>query len=64
MGYLIIKLHPTGRVERSERARSWREREQLIAFSLWLQPGFAALDVAARLWRELERDRLEAGRPR
>ena len=53
MGYIVIKLFPNGRVERSERARTWHEREELIAYSLYLQPGFAALDVAAHVWRDL-----------
>jgi hypothetical protein len=55
MAHLLIKLYPNGRVERLERCKSWIEREELIAFSLWLQPGLAALDVAARLWCDLER---------
>jgi len=54
MGHILIKLYPSGRIERLERSRNWRDRERLIAFSLWLQPGLAALDVAARLWRDLE----------
>ena len=35
------------------RAKSWKEREQLLAYGLYLQPGLAALDVAARIWRDL-----------
>jgi hypothetical protein len=53
MGYIVVKLFPNGRVERSEKARNWREREELIAYSLYLQPGLAALDVAAHVWRDL-----------
>jgi hypothetical protein len=53
MGYIIVKLFPNGRVERSEKANSWRERQELIAYALYLQPGLAALDVAAHVWRDL-----------
>ncbi|MBI4313083.1 MAG: hypothetical protein HY681_15100 [Chloroflexi bacterium] len=53
MGHIIIRLYPSGRVERSEKATTWREREELLAFALYLQPGLAALDVSARIWRDL-----------
>ena len=62
MAHLLIKVHPDGRVERLERCRSWREREELIALAVWIQPGLAALDVAARLWNELEKDKRERER--
>ena len=52
-GYIVIKLYPDGRVERSEKAESWREREELIAYSLFLQPALAAIDTTARIWRDL-----------
>jgi hypothetical protein len=51
--HIILKLFPDGRVEQSLRARTWKEREKLLAFGLYLQPGLAALDVAVRLWRDL-----------
>lgn len=53
MGHIVLRLYPDGRVERSEIARSWRERRELLSFALFLQPGFAALDVAAHVWRDL-----------
>jgi len=53
MGHIVLKVYPDGRVERSEIARSWRERRELLGFALFLQPGFAALDVAAHVWRDL-----------
>ncbi len=53
MGHIILRIYPDGRVERSERARSWLERQELLSYALFLQPGFAALDVAARVWRDL-----------
>lgn len=53
MGYIVLKVYPDGRVERSEIARSWRERRELLGFALFLQPGLAALDVAAHVWRDL-----------
>jgi hypothetical protein len=53
MGHIVLKLFPDGRVEQSVRARSWKERELLLAFGLHLQPGLAALDVAAHIWRDL-----------
>ena len=55
MGYIIVKLFPDGRVERSDRASTWRERQELLTFSLFLQPGLAALDVSALLWRDLHK---------
>jgi hypothetical protein len=65
MAHLILKLFPDGRIERLEHANTWLEREELIAYALYLQPGLAALDVAASLWRELgqERQRTGASRP-
>jgi hypothetical protein len=57
MGHIILKLFPDGRVEQSLRAKTWKERERLLAYGLYLQPGLAALDVAARLWRDLAVDR-------
>lgn len=56
MGYIVLKLSRDGSIERGETARTWREREELLAFALFLQPGFAALDVAAKLWRDLRQD--------
>jgi hypothetical protein len=53
MGHILLKLFPDGRVEQTLRARSWKEREQLLAYGMYLQPGLAALDVAAHLWRDL-----------
>ena len=53
MGHIVLKLFPDGRVEQSVHAKTWKEREQLLAFGLHLQPGLAALDVSARLWKEL-----------
>jgi len=53
MGHIILKVFPDGRVEQSLRARTWKEREELLAYGLYLQPGLAALDVSARLWRDL-----------
>jgi hypothetical protein len=53
VGHIVLKLFPDGRVEQLVRARTWKEREELLAFGLYLQPGLAALDVAARLWRDL-----------
>lgn len=53
MGHINLKLFPDGRVEQSVHAKTWKEREQLLAFGLHLQPGLAALDVSARLWREI-----------
>ena len=55
MGHILLRVYPDGRVERSESVRCWREREELIAFALYLQPGLAALDVAAGVWRGLRR---------
>ncbi len=52
MGHFILRLFPDGRVEQSVHARTWKEREELIAFGLYLQPGLAALDVSARVWRD------------
>jgi len=56
MGHIVLKVYPDGHVERSEIARSWRERRELLSFALFLQPGFAALDVAAHVWRDLHHD--------
>ena len=53
MGHIIIRLFPDGRVERTEHASSWRERKELLAYALFLQPGLAALDVSAKVWRDL-----------
>ena len=53
MGHIILKLFPDGRIHQSVRASTWKEREELIAYGLYLQPGLAALDVAASLWRDL-----------
>jgi hypothetical protein len=53
MGHIVLRIYPDGRVERSESARSWRERRELLGFALFLQPGLAALDVSARLWQDL-----------
>ena len=53
MAHIILKLLLDGKIEQSLHASSWKEREQLLAYGLYLQPGFAALDVAARLWRDL-----------
>ena len=53
MGHIVVRLYPDGRVERSEEAKTWRERETLLAFALFLQPGLAALDVSAKVWRDL-----------
>ena len=55
MGHILLKIYPNGRVVRSETARSWPEREELLALALYLQPGFAAVDVAARVWRDLRK---------
>jgi len=57
VGHLLIKVYSSGRVERLERCKTWSEREELIALSVWLQPGLAALDVAARLWTDMEKDK-------
>jgi len=61
MGHILVKIYPDGRVDRLESARSWSEREELIAFALYLQPGLAALDVAARVWRDLRKEPREPG---
>ena len=53
MGHIVLKVFPDGRVEQAFRAKSWKEREELIAYGLYLQPGLAALDVAARVWCDL-----------
>jgi hypothetical protein len=53
MGCIILRVYPDGRVERSERARSWREREELLGYALFLQPALGALDIAAGTWRDL-----------
>lgn len=60
MGHIVLRIYPDGRVERSESVRSWRERRELLGFALFLQPGLAALDVAASIWRGLEHDDSEA----
>jgi hypothetical protein len=57
MGHIILRIYPDGRVERSESAGCWRERSELLGFALFLQPGLAALDVAARIWVDLHPDR-------
>lgn len=57
MGHILVRLYPDGRVEQSLSARSWKEREQLLAYGLYLQPGLAALDVGARIWRDLRNPR-------
>ena len=54
MSHIELRIYPDGRVERSEKAKSWRERRELIALALHLQPAFAALDVGAQVWRELK----------
>jgi len=56
MGHIVLRIYPDGRVERSEKARSWRERRELLSFALFLQPGLAALDVSAHVWRDLRHD--------
>ena len=61
MGYIIVKLFPDGRVERAEKAKTWREREELLAYALYLQPGLAALDVAANIWRDMGRSAMQQG---
>ena len=53
MAYIVIKLHSDGRLERAERAASWRDREALIALAVFAQPALASLDVTAKLWRTL-----------
>lgn len=62
MAHIIVRLFPDGRVERSEEASSWREREELLAYALFLQPGLAALDVSAHIWRDLRRRNRSGGR--
>jgi hypothetical protein len=62
MSHIIIRLFPDGRIERTEHASNWRERDELLAYALFLQPGLAALDVAAKVWRELAEDRAEGAR--
>lgn len=57
MAHITLKIYPDGRIERSEDVSSWREREELLAYALYLQPGLAALDVSARIWRELRQAR-------
>ena len=59
MSYIIIKLYPDGRVERAEKVKGWREREELIAYTLFLQPSLASLDTAACIWRDLRKSRKE-----
>lgn len=54
MGYITLRIYPSGRIERSEEVSSWAEREELLAYALYLQPGLAALDVSARIWSELK----------
>jgi hypothetical protein len=63
MGHIIVKLYPDGRVEQSLQARSWKEREQLLAYGLYLQPGLAALDVGARIWCDMRRTQLAQRSP-
>jgi hypothetical protein len=62
MGHIVLRIYPEGRVERSEVAGSWKEREELLALAVFLQAGFAALDVSARVWRDLRDDSRGSGR--
>jgi hypothetical protein len=53
MSHIVLKVYANGRVVQTQQARTWREREELIALTLYLQPALAALDVAARIWQDL-----------
>ena len=55
MGHIVLRLYPDGRIEQATCAKCWKDRERLLAYSMYLQPGLAALDVAARLWQDLTR---------
>jgi hypothetical protein len=57
MPCIVVRLYPDGRVERSEVTRSLKDRELLLGYALYLQPGLAALDVGARLWVDLSGQR-------
>ncbi len=61
MGHIVLRIYPDGRVERSESVKGWRERRELLAYAMHLQPALAAVDVSARVWRDLH-DLAQAGR--
>ncbi len=50
---ILLRIYPDGRVERSELASGWKQREELILYSIFLQPALSALDVSAQLWKDL-----------